>query len=465
MPRSILGPRIRERRRALGITQAELARQVGISASYLNLIERNRRGIAGKRLKDIAEALGLRLADLDGAAEQRLHQTLEDLARDPRLADLCPEAEAVGELIGRYPGWARAIGALARAESEQAALLRTLTDRLTHDPYLGATVHRMLTRIAAIRSTAEILDGEAGLDPDLAARFNTIVHEEAKKLSDIAEALAAYFDKAATPERRVTPIDEVEGMLEDAGNRFAAIEDALATAPPARDAREARMTVALRAGPVIERLVEEADGIRTASGRKRALSVLTRYAEDAAAAPMEDFAELAARHDYDIERIAAEAGFGVDLVCRRLTALPREEGLPEFGYVALNAAGAVTDLRAIRGFHPMRDTALCPLWVTGRAPTRPGEALRQAVALPNGRRFVFVARTRPLGAPSWGMPRLHATDLLVIPEESVDATVYRTDEAGMETAEEVGFTCRLCPRKGCAHRLDEPLLGEAPPVG
>ena len=67
MPRAILGTRIRERRRSIGITQVELARRIGISASYLNLIERNKRGIAGPLLRRAAEALDLRLEELDGA--------------------------------------------------------------------------------------------------------------------------------------------------------------------------------------------------------------------------------------------------------------------------------------------------------------------------------------------------------------------------------------------------------------
>lgn len=39
--RQLTGGRIRERRIALALRQVDLARQVGISASYLNLIEHN----------------------------------------------------------------------------------------------------------------------------------------------------------------------------------------------------------------------------------------------------------------------------------------------------------------------------------------------------------------------------------------------------------------------------------------
>ena len=65
MDRSILGTRIRQRRREIGLTQGALARKAGISASYLNLIEWNKRPIAGTLLHRIAKALNLAPEDLD----------------------------------------------------------------------------------------------------------------------------------------------------------------------------------------------------------------------------------------------------------------------------------------------------------------------------------------------------------------------------------------------------------------
>ena len=117
MRTAILGARIREHRRSIGITQAELARRIGVPSSYLNLIERNKRGIAGPLLRRTAEALDIRLDELDGAVERRLLETLNEVAHLPDLKALGVEAESAGELIGRYPGWARALAALARSES------------------------------------------------------------------------------------------------------------------------------------------------------------------------------------------------------------------------------------------------------------------------------------------------------------------------------------------------------------
>ena len=63
MAKSLAGTRIRERRRMLGMRQGALAKAAGISASYLNLIEHNRRNAAGRVLLALAEALDTRFRD------------------------------------------------------------------------------------------------------------------------------------------------------------------------------------------------------------------------------------------------------------------------------------------------------------------------------------------------------------------------------------------------------------------
>ena len=102
---SILGTRIRQRRREIGSTQAELAKKVGISPSYLNLIEWNKRRIAGPLLGKIAEALDITLSELDDVSERRLSITLSEIAHLPALTSLDIEEERINELIGRFPAW------------------------------------------------------------------------------------------------------------------------------------------------------------------------------------------------------------------------------------------------------------------------------------------------------------------------------------------------------------------------
>ncbi len=464
MSTAILGTRIRERRRGLGITQAELARRVGISASYLNLIERNKRGIAGALLRRTAAALALGLDELDGAAERRLLETLNEIAHLPEIAALGVEADSAGELIGRYPGWARALAALARAEREATAAARALTDRLTHDPFLGETVHRMLTRIAAVRSAAEILADFPDIDATRRERFHHILYDECRGLSDVGEALAAYFDKIDEPRRRLTPTDEVEGLFESRGNRFEEIERAAEDLQPQLDdstpgSRRARAMALCEArlGTLVERILAGQSQVETAPARARARAALLGYASGALQAPMSVFGARAAELGYDLEALADAFSLGIETVCQRLTALPQNETTPRFGYFRANAAGTIIEMRGLPGLVFPRYASACPLWVLFRAQQSPEAVIRQRTVFPSGARFVFLARARNTGNTGFGKPRHYLTDMLAISEADARLTVYAP--AADVPVDEVGPACRSCPRRACPHRVEDPIAG------
>jgi predicted transcriptional regulator/transcriptional regulator with XRE-family HTH domain len=464
MDRAILGTRIRQRRREIGLTQVDLAERIGISASYLNLIEWNKRRIAGALLRRTAAALDLAPDDLDGAAEGRLLEALSEIAHLPPVAASGVEEERAGELIGRFPGWARGLAALARSEREAVGRAEALSDRLSNDPFLGETVHRMLTRIAAIRSAAEILTEFPDAPSDRRDRFHHIIHEESRVLSDVGEALAAYLDKADEPDRALTPLDEVENLFEARENHFAEIEAAAQRLAP-RLAEEnpmarragaeelARMHVAGLIGEVIDAQPE----IGTAAARERARRALTEYAVAAIQMPLPVFVPRAAELDYDIETLADFFAAEIDAVCARLTALSADPASPRFGYYCVNAAGSIVKMLGLKGLAVPRYTAACPLWVLYRAQQSPEAFIRQRAVFPSGARFVFVARARNMGPTGFGKPRHYMTNMLAMTEADARRTVYAPDASA--PVEEVGPSCRLCPRRGCAHRVEDPFVG------
>ena len=58
------GKRIRARREALGISQVELAKRLGVSPATVNIVESDRDGITTKRLERYANALGCTVEEL-----------------------------------------------------------------------------------------------------------------------------------------------------------------------------------------------------------------------------------------------------------------------------------------------------------------------------------------------------------------------------------------------------------------
>src|SRR3546814_123851 len=97
-----IGLKIRERRKEIGLSQTELAGRIGISVSYLNLIEHNKRSIGGRLLRQVADEIGVGLEMLDGATERRLASDLTEVIADPLFDRMRPEPQAIDGLVGRY---------------------------------------------------------------------------------------------------------------------------------------------------------------------------------------------------------------------------------------------------------------------------------------------------------------------------------------------------------------------------
>lgn len=437
MAETIVGARIRELRRQAGITQAALARDVGISASYLNLIERNKRRIAGARLHAIAERLGVRTEDLDGSEDLALAQALRDIAGRPDHAQAAPEADAVGELIGRYPGWARVLQALEASEQAAHRAVHAMSVRVTEDPFLGDLAHRMMSRAAAIRSASEILMEYDDIGPDERARFDRIVAEEAQRLAEVGEALGAFFDRVAASAPTLTPVEDVDAFLAAHRNRFPRIEASVVDPSQA-----------------IAGLIRSHDGVATETAQKMAASLLERYAEDAARMPLDAMLARCREMRLDIEAIADAFGVPFEVAARRLTALPQEVA-PDIGYLAINAAGAVVELIGLPDLSVPRFAHLCPLWGLFRASMTPGRTVVQHAVFPNGARWLFIARTRNLAPASFGRAPVPMTDMIFLAAGDAIGTVYESTLGAEPDA--VGPTCRVCPRETCVHRVEDPF--------
>ena len=462
MEESILGARIRQRRREIGLTQAELAKKIGISASYLNLIEWNKRRIAGTLLRKTANALEFSLEDLAGATEERLLGTLREVAHMPALFDFGIEENLTNEFIGRFPGWARGMAALARSEHEATARVRILSDRLSNDPFLSETLHHMMTRIAAIRSAAEILTEHAEIPKTVRTRFTRIVHEESRTLSETGEALTAYLDAAEDTDRILTPVDEVESLFEARDNHFDEIDEAandvvhlISSRHPAHRRTEAADLADQRLLGVIDEIIRRQPQVKTAAARGRAQRALRDYAVGAILMPAGPFGEVAAELHYDIEALTEAFSVEFEAVCHRLTALPSQDGVPQFGYFRANAAGTIIEMLGLKGLTIPRYAAACPLWALYRAQVTPEVVVRQRALFPSGSRFVFVARAGHTGASGFGKPRHYITDMLAMREDHARHTIYEPERSVM--VEEVGPSCRLCPRLACEHRIEDPF--------
>lgn len=432
---SLTGTRIRERRLALGLRQSALAGVVGISASYLNLIEHNKRRIGGKLLLDLARALRVEPARLTHGMDATLSDMVQAAAREARRGvGPPPELARIDELAGRFPGWTGVIAEQQKRIAGLEAAVEGLQDRLGHDPVLAEAMHEVLSTVAAIRSTSDILVREPDLDPNWRGRFHRNLHEEAERLSAGATALLAHFEgQGARSETLSTAQERAEALFEAAGHHFPAIE---------ADGADA-----------IEAVLEAAPEMGDAAARQLARRDLERYARDSARLPLASLLPMAAEADYDPQALLAVAGGDAALLLRRLAALPQggAQVVPAFGLAICDASGALLFRRRIGAFSIPRYGAGCPLWPLYGALARPMVPDRQLLALPDGRRFTAWAVSQPAGPAGFGgAPVMEAVMLLrALP-----------DGAEVQGAPvPVGPGCALCPREDCPARREEGRFG------
>lgn len=439
MPRSALtGTRIRERRILIGMRQAELARAAGISASYLNLIEHNRRRVGEDVLAALARALGVGDTALtEGAAEAVLDGLRQAAAGADTGDDIRPEIDGIEDFAGRFPGWAALV---ARQQARLVALERTLerlSDRMTHDPFLSASLHEVLSAASSVRSTATILFETPDLDPDWRGRFVSNLNEDSRRLAEGAQALVGYLDAAADAETSLaSPQEELEAWLAAQGHHVAALE-------------------AVRA-PDVDALIGGSADLASASARTLARAHLARARADAEALPLARMRAALAQHGPDVARLAATLGGPPARLFRRLAALPADTpGLPPCGLVTCDGSGTLTHRKPIEGFGLPRFGAACPLWPLYQALSRPmvvlSERVRMAGRVPQ--EFRVFAVCEPRGTAGFGVPQVLEATMLILPDDGAPGA------AGEALV--VGTSCRICPRAGCPARREPSIVDEA----
>ena len=412
---ALTGNRIRAKRMETGLKQAELAQKVGISPAYLNLIEHNKRRIGGKLLLDLARELQVEPSALSEGAEAALVATLRDAASQTDGVEL----GQVEDFAGRFPGWAGVMAAQHARIARLEHTVATLTDRLTHDPFLSTSLHEVLSTAAAIRSTASILAGGDAVEPEWQARFQRNLLEDAKRLAEGAGALVSYLDGAGDVESTLSsPQEELETYLAARGYHLPEVE----------------------AGQEVA-----AEGV--------VAGYLARYRLDAVALPLAAF-QAAVAEGLDPVQLAAR--FGVDLatVLRRMACLPAVEGQAAVGLVMCDASGTLLFRKPIDGFPMPQFGAACPLWPLYQALLRPQVPIR-AVVQQSGRdtpRFLTYAVAQPRVSPGFDGVQIIEAVMLVIPEN-------RAGDLG-GGGQPVGTSCRICPRADCAARREVSILAQ-----
>lgn len=420
MAKLYAGGRIRTVRRDNDLTQVDMAQRLGISTSYLNQLENNQRPLTVSVLVGLTSVFGLDPAYFSGDDERR---TLTELAG--LLPGVAPAV--VRDMAARYPAVADAIVAIPSslgigAANPYAAVRTFFQDNRNHFADLDRAAEELAAaargRQARLTSLAAAFDKNLGVT----VRFN----------QDVGGPRSVY-DVPARELRLRTGLTEAQQCFE------MAYHYGLSTLAPLIDAH-------LDAHP---------DTLKPDSPARRiARHGLAQYFAAAVTMPYTEILHAAESTRYDIEVISSHFGTSFESTCQRLGTLqrPGAAAVPFF-FIRTDRAGNISKRQSITSFPFAVTGGTCPLWVVHRAFDTPNRVTRQVSVMPDGTRYLWVARMVQGPTAGFGAPRQENAVALGCDIAHAGKLVYADGlDLSLRSATPIGPGCETCPREACPQR-------------
>ncbi|HTJ64169.1 MAG TPA: short-chain fatty acyl-CoA regulator family protein [Alphaproteobacteria bacterium] len=446
--RLYVGPSLRRIRRDRGLTQADMAADLDVSASYIALLERNHRPLSAEVLLRLAQTYNIDMSTLaDTGTEDAVR--LQGVLKDPIFADIELPSLETADVVTNFPGIAEAFLRLYTAYQEEQL---ALADR-------GADARR------AGGTPLETSDPVAEVRRFLGARRNSfpLLDDAGERIAQAAKGeagIAGYLtDRHGLRIRRV-PSEVMVGSTRrlDLHRKEILLDDEIDGA--SQNFQLALQLAYLELGKEVDTILNEGH-FATDAGRRLSRRALASYAAAAMLMPYSAFARAVEQRRYDVEALGRQFGVSFEQTAHRLTTLqkPGQERVPFF-FLRVDEAGNVSKRLDGAGFPFARHGGGCPLWNVHQVFRTPRQIVTQWLELPDGQRFFSIARTVTAGGGGFNRPRVDRAVALACAAEHADKLIYTQGQTvpGAGEATPIGINCHVCQRAECTAR-------SAPPIG
>ncbi|MDJ0820450.1 MAG: short-chain fatty acyl-CoA regulator family protein [Paracoccaceae bacterium] len=450
MPKTLIGPQLRQLRRQHGHTQAEMARRLKISPTYVNLLENNQRSLSVAVLMALTESYGVDMRNLVQDAETTRLADLRAAVRDPLFPDDAPDLTELRAAIDHAPQLTDLFLQLYQSH-------RGLMDQIKR--MSGGSAAGDLIRVSPETAIHDFFRDHGNHFDALERQAADLRRRIGGEADDMYALLKRHLRLEHGIQASVSAIDEMPDALRvfEESERRVYLSEALD--PINRVFQLAHVLGLLEAAEIVDELVL-GSRVTTDAGQARLRVELTNYFAASVLMPYDGFLEQAEATQYDIDRLAASFGVSFEQVSHRLTTLQRDgaRGVPFF-FLRLDRAGNVTKRFNATAFTLAEEGGSCPVWDVHGAFRVPGMIVPQFVELPDGGRFFTVSRT---------------TDRPVISRQTQDRRLVVAIGCDIEYANRVGYalpynmsdpalfspigiSCHVCPRQACSQRAHQPL--------
>lgn len=459
MPKTYVGSRLKQLRRERDLSQAALAEALGLSASYVNQIEHDVRPLTVPVLMRITDTFGVDATFFSQDDDSRLLAEIQDVVQDQELVSAATvsgfDLHALSEMVYNHPEIARTLVDIHRR-------YRTVRDKLS-----------------LATDTRRIAPGQQALSMphDEVRDFFYTRQNYFDTLDKWSEGLARELDitcfsiedtehalmERLTDKHNITITQSREpGVLHHLDTRSGELQLASFLSPGQRAFRMAAEITHLENSSHIEELITS-EPFTSEASRNLARRGIASYGAAALVIPYEMMHQEAERAGYDVEYLSTAFGVGYETVASRLSTMqrPNLRGVP-FTFVRVDRAGNMSKRQSATGVHFTNSGGTCPLWAVYETFANPGTIVRQHAQMPDGRDYLWIARTvRHHHGRFTDTEKLFSIGL-GCEVRHAERTVYSRglDLSRSANATPIGNGCRTCPRSQCPQRAF-PAINEA----
>jgi len=223
-----LGSKVRRLRQARDLSQVEAATRLGISASYLNLIEHNQRPLTVALLFKVGQLFDIDLRDWSEGEEAQTAAAIREALNDPILAGNAVSDEEITEITAAAPNLSHAMAELYAAYRRALDNVNNLGDRLSEQAMASGATLEMRSVLTSIKSFSEILREHQDLDEGQRRQFLSILVDESNRLTSVMDKAIEDEDanriRGALDQRQ--PAEEVSRFIERHNHHFPELESA-----------------------------------------------------------------------------------------------------------------------------------------------------------------------------------------------------------------------------------------------
>ena len=448
-----IGPKIKAFRRQLGLQANKLSEQLGISPSYLNLIESGKRKIDGDLLLKVCEELKIELTDLTNKSDLNLANNLSELLGDELFEDLDILGPEVQDLVNTNPKIARALIKLGDNYKQKGQEIVSKVENISgkiidgrKTSFPGEVVSDFLQENKNYFSKLE------KFADDIFNRIQINNRATYMALCDFLKTEYGVKVKDVLPEdgkpfSKIYHKSQKELHLSD----YVALETKKLYAA-AQIAQEGAMVV-------IENYLSEFK-FPSEESKKLTKVALLNYCGAAILMPYKLFHQECMKQKYDLELLQNTFACTFEQIAHRVTCLqdPKLPGIP-FHFLRVDVAGNISKRFSLSGIEIPRYGGACPRWNVYSAFSRPGVIQAAVSKMSNGEKYVCIARTVEKGVGRYGKKKSILSIGLGCQAKYAKDFVYteNLDLNDKKTEIPIGVSCRTCDRLDCSQRAFPPL--------